>query len=191
MSGKVGQGILCLHWMQKEKMIQTCYCYDLSGNSEDIHPARFCNACYLTMIRIESSKAEQNVYRTSLNLATWLPHHEICSVCSINSGGRPKKRKRITGCFQDHCRVVAGPKYKSCTPLTVDKHLADSQFLILSASFVAILLTNLQSYRARKLCVMNAVWTSCVVTPLPCHVLHVQMAIQLQCPPSRHHHPSP
>ena len=104
-------------------------CFGESAHNPDIHPPRYCNACYLTMKRKWQARKEGKVYRSSLAPHNWESHEDSsCSTCNMVAsrkiGGRPKLPARIVGCpayLTSHVRSIAGPKYRCSAPLTLDR----------------------------------------------------------------------
>ncbi len=105
---------------------------DTSSDAPDIHPTRYCNTCYSTLLRMRMARQDGKVYRTSMAVDphVWSAHQEVgCTTCVMGgrkTGGRPKKKKRITGCssyLTEHLHHVASARCRSLAPLTRDRFL--------------------------------------------------------------------
>ena len=95
--------IVCrIYGLQHTSRLNNVFSSNFELDMENIHPPRFCNVCYATLLKTEKRSSVH-----SKMPKTWLPHTEGCSTCEQrekkSKGGRPTKNKG-----------TGRPKLKSC-----------------------------------------------------------------------------
>ena len=111
-------------------LLESCFGSTI-GDNPAIFPPRFCNSCYLTMKRMSKAQQDDTVYRKSLALHSWVEHvHRDCTTCDLvearKTGGRPKTKNNIKGCYLSDVCSVAGPRRRCDVPLTTSRVLTIS-----------------------------------------------------------------
>ena len=98
----------------------------VENDTNEIHPRRFCHACYNTCTRACNAAMKGKHYSTKLEKFAWVAHEEGCSVCShfegVKCGRKPKKTSsgRPSYKVQD---LVYALKQKSPPSVFSDKQL--------------------------------------------------------------------
>ena len=99
---------------------------DHCSNKEEVHPAWFCNNCYLATKRVLRSSSASTPSQTSQTPALeWLPHNNTyCFTCDGQHRGRPNRLKHAGGCpslLTKHIRSVSSHLPSFTLPQVVDK----------------------------------------------------------------------
>ena len=111
------------------KMLLECIDLNVSNDSPNVHPTKFCNNCYAVIKKISKALLDGTTARSSLQPFSFEQHNEgSCRVCTHfrekAKGGRPRKHKNIASCPRsvvDHIRAVAGPSLRCILPLTIER----------------------------------------------------------------------
>ena len=86
-----------------QEALQAVFSIDITNDSENIHPKRFCKRCYAVQSRYSLAATDGRVYLHSVVPVEWCVHTAVdCKVCdSVHSklmrGGRPSKGKKGRG----------------------------------------------------------------------------------------------
>ena len=110
----------------KNKQILLAIEVSVENDKKEIHPQRFCHACYNTCTRASKAATKGEHYTTKLEKFVWVAHEEGCPVCShfegVKRGRKPKKTStgRPSYMVQD---LVCALKQKSPPSMFSDEQL--------------------------------------------------------------------
>ena len=155
-------------------------------DSLDIHPARVCNRCYLSL---KKAKDDNGGMSSMIEIPSWQPHTESCPLClrcaEESVGGRPRKRKPDVSSrdladirrVKSFLRVVNSLELPQTEDFLDDSHFLQSLILrhlsckvCCCVSFQLVELLTCRHFLC-KLCIMSAckegeVVCPCNMTPL-------------------------
>ena len=98
-------------------LLEEAFDVSVAKDQPEVHPAKFCNRCYLTAQRVSKSNQENKYTETSCRSFEWTRNSdENCNFCSTvedkQLGGRPNKRRSggRPSLIIQHVKAVAGKR---------------------------------------------------------------------------------
>ena len=68
---------------EHHQLLQATFSIDVSSDSKEIHPQKFCNSCYAATCRHQTAASKGVPYRHSIRVFTWEKHQE--EGCTVSS----------------------------------------------------------------------------------------------------------
>lgn len=97
---------------------------DIKDDDDTIHPDALCRSHEILFQRFRRHKEMGTIFKTSIQLKTFIAHNDDCDICNIRPGRKKKKRTKH---MQSHIREIVPPSQQKKAKLILNEENSESE----------------------------------------------------------------